>query len=61
MDPLTGQHLVRVKGTPLQIYGTIELVLKMKEKILYTKVVIADDLTADIILDFLEQNWNIEN
>lgn len=61
MDPLTGQHLVGVEGTPPQIYGTIELVLKMKEKILYTKVVIEDNLTADIILDFLEQNWNIEN
>lgn len=56
LEPWTGQRLIGVEGTPLQVCGTIQVELKLGEKIFQTRVVVVDGLTVDVILglDFLE-------
>ena len=63
LEQWTRQPLVDVEGTPLNVHGTMELELKMGEEIFQTKVIVADGLTAELILglDFLEEhNCTIE-
>ena len=63
LEQWTRQPLVGVEGTPLNVHGTMELELKMGEEIFQTKVIVADGLTAELILglDFLEEhNCTIE-
>ena len=56
LEPWTGQRLVGVKGTPLQVCGTAQMELKLGEETFQSRVVVVDGLTADVILglDFLE-------
>ena len=56
LEPWTGQRLVGVEGTPLQVCGTVQVELKLGEEIFQTRVVVVDGLTVDVILglDFLE-------
>ena len=56
LEPWTGQRLVGVKGTPLQVCGTAQVELKLGEETFQSRVVVVDGLTADVILglDFLE-------
>ena len=56
LDPWTGQRLVGVEGTPLQVCGTVQVRLRLGEETFQMRVVVVDGLTVDVILglDFLE-------
>ena len=50
LEPWTGQRLVGVKGTPLQVCGTAQMELELGEETFQSRVVVVDGLTADVIL-----------
>ena len=50
LESWTGQRLVGVKGTPLQVCGTAQMELKLGEETFQSRVVVVDGLTADVIL-----------
>ena len=58
LEKWSGKQLVGVEGSPLQVCGIAQVQLALGERPFQPQAVVADGLTADVILglDFLEAN-----
>ena len=58
LEPWPGQRLVGMEGTPLQVYGMVQVEFQLADEVFQHHVLVVGGLSAEVILglDFMEEN-----